>query len=226
MFTVLTCIADQHDRRLLLVALVICVVSAATGLSIYARAVRRARRVRVAWSAFAGFVAGCGVWATHFVAMLAYQAQLPITYGFDLTAISLAAAVAILACGFFLAARSRRTPGRLAGGATVGGGVVAMHLVGVSAMSGPSIIAWNGGFFAAALVMAFAFAAAGVRRGGTRRAASPVLGRGRPAGAGHLRPAFHRHGGDHAGAERPGDDPGGGRRPTVHGARGRRRRRR
>src|ERR1700761_7983962 len=112
MFTVLTCIADQHDLRLLLVALAICVVSAATGFSIYARAAAAHGAARVGWSAMAGFVAGCGVWATHFVAMLAYRVQLPITYRFDLTAISLGAAVVILSCGFLLGARSRGALGR------------------------------------------------------------------------------------------------------------------
>ena len=150
MLTVLTCIADQHDPRLLLVALVICVVSAATGISIYARAAAAHGVLRTGWSALAGFVAGCGVWATHFLSMLAYQVRLPIAYGFDLTALSLAAAVAILFCGFFLAAHSKRTRGRLLSGATVGAGVVAMHLVGVAAMSGPAILQFDRGLFASA----------------------------------------------------------------------------
>ncbi|THD64390.1 ATP-binding protein [Phenylobacterium sp.] len=153
MFTVLTCIADQHDPRLLLVALVICVLSAATGLSIYARAAATRGVARTAWCAFAGFVTGCGVWATHFLSMLAYQARLRIAYDFDLTAISLAAAIAILSCGFFIAARSRKTPGRMLGGATLGAGVVAMHLVGEAAARGPVILQFDRGLFAAALVI-------------------------------------------------------------------------
>ena len=45
--------------------------------------VARARAVAVGaralvWLIGAGVVAGCGIWATHFVAMLAYQTGLPI----------------------------------------------------------------------------------------------------------------------------------------------------
>ena len=174
MFTVLTCIADQHDPRLLLVALVICVVSAATGLSIYARAVAARGATRAGWSAFAGFVAGCGVWATHFLSMLAYQAHLPITFGFDMTALSLLAAVAILSCGFLLAAQSKRTRGRLVGGATVGAGIVAMHLVGLDALSGPAILTWDRGLFVAAVIMAVAGGAAAMATMG-RGASAPRL---------------------------------------------------
>jgi NO-binding membrane sensor protein with MHYT domain len=163
MFTAWTCITDQHDTRLLAVALVICVISAATGLSVYARAASAQAGGRVGWSAFAGIVTGCGVWATHFLAMLAYQADISIAYAFDLTALSLAAAVVILSCGFFTAARSRRMTGRVLGGVIVGAGVAAMHLVGVAAMTGPTVLSRDFGLLAAAVMVALAASAAAMR---------------------------------------------------------------
>jgi signal transduction histidine kinase len=170
MFTVISCITDQHDPRLLLVAVIICILSAATGLSIYARAASARGWIRARWSVFAGAIAGCGVWATHFLSMLAFDARVPIAYAPGLTAASLAAAVAILSCGFLLAAHSRRLAGRCAGGGLVGVGIATMHFVGVAAMAGPTIISLDRGLMAAAV--AIAVGAGGAAMGVAGRGAS------------------------------------------------------
>lgn len=153
MFTVLNCIADQHDPRLLLVALVICAISAATGIAIYARAAAARGYLRIRWSAFAGFITGCGVWATHFVSMLAYESQVPISYAPGLTALSMIAAVSILGCGFFISAGSLDLRGRMIGGVVVGAGIAAMHFIGVAAMAGPTVIGLDHALLIAALAI-------------------------------------------------------------------------
>jgi len=161
---------------LLIIALVVCVVSCATGLAVYARAASAIKAARVGWSAFAGLVTGSGVWATHFLSMLAYDSKITIAYAFDLTALSLLAAIAILSCGFFTAARSHKTWGRMIGGAIVGGGVAAMHFVGVAAMSGPVILGWDHTLVAAAVLIALVGGAAAMAAAGlgvpARRAAA------------------------------------------------------
>src|SRR3954469_4521620 len=72
MLRVYACLTGEHDFRLVLVAGTICLLAAFTAFSIFEQA-RRAERRRGAWTALAGFVAGTGIWATHFVAMLAYR---------------------------------------------------------------------------------------------------------------------------------------------------------
>ncbi|HEV7384270.1 MAG TPA: MHYT domain-containing protein, partial [Phenylobacterium sp.] len=73
MFAVLTCIFVQHDLRLVAVAAAICVVASSTAFGFHARGLRADGALRWAWLALTGLVAGAGVWATHFMAMLAYQ---------------------------------------------------------------------------------------------------------------------------------------------------------
>ncbi len=91
MVRVLGCIFQQHDLRLVLLAAGLCVLACATALSMISRArAADAGRPRQIWLAGAGAVAGCGIWATHFVAMLAYHTGMPIAFDAGLTALSAA----------------------------------------------------------------------------------------------------------------------------------------
>ncbi|WP_216073488.1 MHYT domain-containing protein, partial [Acinetobacter baumannii] len=47
----------------------------------------------------AGAAAGFGIWSTHFVAMLAYEAEVVVGYDIGLTVLSLAVAIALTATG-------------------------------------------------------------------------------------------------------------------------------
>src|SRR5690348_13362242 len=70
MIRVLGCIFQQHDLRLVVVAAGLCMLACATALSMISRARAANGRARMTWLAGAGTVAGCGIWGTHFVAML------------------------------------------------------------------------------------------------------------------------------------------------------------
>src|SRR6185312_5555705 len=97
-------------------------------------------------------VAGSGVWATHFMAMLAYQPSLQIGYELSLTAASLLAAVAGMGSGFALAAQ----PGRdkaLVGGALTGCSVAAMHYMGIAAIRTQAHLIWDPRYVAASILI-------------------------------------------------------------------------
>jgi diguanylate cyclase (GGDEF)-like protein/PAS domain S-box-containing protein len=151
MLRVYACITGEHDFRLVLVAGTICLLAAFTAFSIFEQA-RRAERRRYAWTALAGFVAGTGIWATHFVAMLAYRPNLPIGYDLPLTLLSIAAAVLITGAGWTAALRSGRG-GTLAAGSVIGGGIGTMHYLGMAAVELPGRFAWDGLLVAASLLL-------------------------------------------------------------------------
>ena len=104
MLRVYTCIVHEHDFRLVLVAGIICLLAALTAFALLERA-RAAGRRRGAWLSLTAFVSGTGIWSTHFVAMLAFQPQLPIGYDPGLTLLSVAAAVLITGLGWALSLR-------------------------------------------------------------------------------------------------------------------------
>jgi diguanylate cyclase (GGDEF)-like protein/PAS domain S-box-containing protein len=158
MLRVYACITGEHDLRLVLVAGAICLLAAFTAFSIFEQA-RRAKRRPWGWTALAGFVAGTGIWATHFVAMLAYRPNLPIRYDFGLTLLSIAAAVVITGAGWTAALRSGRL-GTLVAGTAIGAGIGTMHYIGMAAVNLPGRFAWDEAMVLASLAIAVALSTA------------------------------------------------------------------
>src|SRR5215470_20279438 len=127
MFRVFNCLTSEHDWRLVIVAGVVCFLASLTAISLFNRARATAGRARVTWIVAAGAATGCGIWATHFIAMLAYDPGVSIAYNIGLTALSLAAAAAITAAGLGMAVYAPPPWGAPLGGAIVGGGIACMH---------------------------------------------------------------------------------------------------
>src|SRR5215210_6844744 len=122
MLRVYACIVQDHDVRLVALAAATCLLSCLVAFQVYGRARASVGWARIAWTATTGIVAGLGTWATHFVAMLAFQPDLPSAYDLKLTLLSFAIAIAVMGCGSLTAASSQRWWGNLAGGALVGSG--------------------------------------------------------------------------------------------------------
>ena len=62
-------------------------------------------RSRIGWLIVAGMVTGCGVGATHVIAMLAYTPGLPVQYDLVISACSLVAAIVITTAGLAVPSR-------------------------------------------------------------------------------------------------------------------------
>ena len=158
MLSVYSCIVEDHDFRLVAVAGVICLLAAVTAFSILEQA-RAAGARRAAWLGLAAFVSGTGIWSTHFVAMLAYQPDLPVGYDLKLTLLSIAAAIAITGAGWWFALRGGRWSALL-GGAVVGTGIGTMHYVGMSAVDVAGWMAWDQRFVIVSVLIGVLLSAA------------------------------------------------------------------
>lgn len=143
MFQVFTCLTTEHDLRLVAMAGLVCVLASFTGITLFKRAQGKVGGARVKWIIGAGAATGCGVWATHFIAMLAYVPVVPIAYGVPLTLLSLAVAAGITGIGFGFAVYGPPMIGAVAGGAVIGAGVASMHYIGMSAVEMPGYINWS-----------------------------------------------------------------------------------
>jgi NO-binding membrane sensor protein with MHYT domain len=143
MFRVFACLTEQHDWRLVLLAGVVCFLTSLVAISLFRRANVARARLRAAWIAMAGAAAGSGIWATHFIAMLAYEPGIPVRYNVSLTALSLLASIGITGAGMAAGVYGRpawRAP--LAGG-LIGLGVALMHYVGMHAVEVPGHAVWS-----------------------------------------------------------------------------------
>jgi diguanylate cyclase (GGDEF)-like protein/PAS domain S-box-containing protein len=156
---VFTCISLEHDKRLLTLAVAICCLSGIAAISLFRRA-RSNGRVQMQWLATAGIVTGSGIWATHFIAMLAYRPGIEISYDISLTTLSLLATAAITTAGFWIALG---TPWRYAaplGGGIVGVGIAVMHYIGMSALEMPAEVTWSIPLVTASVVIGIVLGAA------------------------------------------------------------------
>jgi diguanylate cyclase (GGDEF)-like protein/PAS domain S-box-containing protein len=139
----LTCLTTQHDLRLVLVAGLVCIAGCFTTFRLYSR-MRGARGVvRSAWLLLTGLVAGSSVWATHFIAMVAYTPGLKTGYSPTGTLLSLMIAALFMASGFAVASAQRSTTNDFAGGVLLGLGVSAMHYTGMSAFVTQGQLVWE-----------------------------------------------------------------------------------
>ena len=111
MYRVFSCLATEHDYWLVALAAVVCVSTTLTTFMTYSFAVDSRDFRQIGWSILTGVCAGTGIWATHFVAMLAYDGGFPTAYDPIRTLASLLIAVLLSTAGFALAARGRAVAG-------------------------------------------------------------------------------------------------------------------
>ncbi|WP_456719706.1 MULTISPECIES: bifunctional diguanylate cyclase/phosphodiesterase [unclassified Bradyrhizobium] len=157
MFRVLTCLSGEHDWRLVLLAGLVCFVASIVAVNIFHRAIASQARTRLIWIAIAGAAIGYGIWATHFIAMLAYEPGVPTGYGIVLTGLSLVAAMMLTSGGLGLAAGDSSPWRAPVGGAVIGAGIASMHYLGMWALEVPGRVVWSIDLVAASIVLGMLF---------------------------------------------------------------------
>jgi len=158
MLRVYACITQQHDLRLVALAGLICLLASYTAFSLAGRAVEASRRSRLAWIATAGVATGSGVWATHFIAMLAFQPDLPVTYALDRTILSIVIAALVSGLGLAVAMIPFLAT-RILGGLIIGAGIGAMHYTGMSAVHLPGELVYDDALRTASWIIGMAVGA-------------------------------------------------------------------
>ncbi|WP_236024130.1 bifunctional diguanylate cyclase/phosphodiesterase [Comamonas suwonensis] len=121
-----------------------------------------ARRVHLAsggigriWWLIGSMVMGTGIWATHFIGMQAFQLPILLGYRGALTLISWVAAVAASALAFGVTTKTEyRWPHFVTASLAMGGGICAMHYLGMLAIDMSIPIVWNWSFVAISVVIA------------------------------------------------------------------------
>lgn len=159
MLRVLNCLGTEHDLRLVVLAGLVCLLASVTAISLLSRARSLSGRARALWILTAGVATGCGIWATHFVAMLAYSTGLPIGYAAGPTIASLLIAVVLTCAGLAIAVCVHSRWASTVGGAIVGLGVICMHFLGMAAVELPGRISWAPDLVAASIVLGMTLSA-------------------------------------------------------------------
>jgi diguanylate cyclase len=153
MLTVYNCVTQEHDLRLVGLAAAICALASFTAISLLHHVRHSSGRTRLLWLAVAATSTGFGIWATHFIAMLAFSPGLPSAYNISLTVLSLAVAIVVTGLGLAVATGSNAPAAPWLGGAIVGAGIAAMHFIGMAAFEVQGLIIWDHSLVAASIVL-------------------------------------------------------------------------
>ncbi|HSX56564.1 MAG TPA: diguanylate cyclase, partial [Sphingomonas sp.] len=155
-------------------AAIVCLLSMLTAFLLAAQIgeMRAGRRLR--WLAALGFVSGGGIWATHFIAMLAYQPNLPTAYDPLRTMLSIGVGVAASTTAW-RAFFAKRKFWRLAAPAIFAVGVAAMHKTGMTALQTTGRIAYDGSMIAGSIAVGITLSYAGFHWAERRWRRIPVL---------------------------------------------------
>ena len=159
MTKIIGCIVDYHNFWLVLLAAMLCLSGSWVTARLFLRMAGTVGGQRYGWLFMTALAAGVAIWCTHFVAMLGYDAGVPIGFDPVMTVISLLIAVVGSTIGFMLAGSrwTRFTPAF--GGAIVGLAIAAMHYVGMMAYRVQGIVSWNMTYLVASIVLSVGLSA-------------------------------------------------------------------
>ena len=159
MFRFYNCVAYAHDLRLVGLAALVCVLASFAAINLLRHARKSHGDMRGLWLAVSAISTGFGIWATHFIAMLAFTPGIPSGYNIVLTVLSLVAAILLTGAGLAISLTANWRHGPWIGGAIVAGGIAAMHYTGMAAFEVAGIVLWDPVLVAASIVLGAAIGA-------------------------------------------------------------------
>ncbi|MEQ8406706.1 MAG: MHYT domain-containing protein [Gammaproteobacteria bacterium] len=150
----------EFSTLLVFVSVLTAVYASWSSLQIAGRAKNDANPVRKHLSLFAGSLSlGGGVWAMHFIGMLAFHLPTRVDYEITLTLLSLTPSIAASWVALSLIVKSAiRLPQLLLGGVLVGAGIGLMHYAGMAAMQMNLVLRYDPLMFALSIVVAVGLA--------------------------------------------------------------------
>ncbi|HEY9105536.1 MAG TPA: EAL domain-containing protein [Roseateles sp.] len=154
-------LALRFDPAVVVLSYLTAVFASYVALDLAQRVRTPDRAVARGWWIAGSFSMGTGIWAMHFVGMLALKLPFDVGYDHLITLLSWLAAVAVSAIALRTAAEEQLTVRKLALGAvSMGAGICAMHYTGMAALELAPGIRWNWLLVATSAVVATAAAGA------------------------------------------------------------------
>ncbi|HEY1721520.1 MAG TPA: MHYT domain-containing protein [Magnetospirillaceae bacterium] len=153
-------VAGTYDPWMVALSIAIAIFSATMALQITGQAALvPSRSARVVGLLSGSLALGAGIWAMHFIGMLAFKLCVAVHYNHLVTALSLVPGIAASAVALTLIARRNMDMRTLvAGGVAVGLGIGAMHYLGMAAMYSQLSLRYDLGTFALSIVVAVVLA--------------------------------------------------------------------
>jgi diguanylate cyclase (GGDEF)-like protein/PAS domain S-box-containing protein len=136
----------SFDYRLVAVSIALAMVASYAALDLAGRLTAAQSGHRALWLVGGATAMGLGIWAMHYVGMLAYTLPVPILYHLPTVVLSLLAAIAASAVALFTVSRKRMgVLSVITGSLIMGSGIAAMHYIGMAAMRVPAMMEYHWG---------------------------------------------------------------------------------
>ncbi len=133
-------LTSTYDMRLVIVSVLIAILAAGAALDLAGRVTAARGMARCWWLAGGATAMGTGIWSMHFIGMLALRLPVLVLYDWPTVLISLLAAVLASWIALFVISRPMMTmPQAVTGAFFMGGGIAAVHYIGIAAMRLPAV---------------------------------------------------------------------------------------
>jgi diguanylate cyclase (GGDEF)-like protein/PAS domain S-box-containing protein len=144
-----------YDYRLVALSVVLAIAASYAALDLAGRVTAARRWTRAFWLVGGAAAMGLGIWAMHYIGMLAFTMPMPVLYDFRTVALSLLAAIAASAVALLVVSRSAMGWRRhVIGSIVMGSGIAAMHYIGMAAMRVRAQVHYNLAIVAVSIVLA------------------------------------------------------------------------
>jgi NO-binding membrane sensor protein with MHYT domain/CheY-like chemotaxis protein/two-component sensor histidine kinase len=148
-------LTGYYETPLVLISILVAIVASYSALSLAGRVSESTGRARFAWTLGGAIAMGSGIWAMHFVGMLAFRLPIPIAFDIPITLISLVLPIAASGLALWQVSRANLSHVRLGVSALLMGvGINAMHYTGMAAMRMQPAIVYDPLLFALSVLIA------------------------------------------------------------------------
>lgn len=183
-------LSGQYEAPLVLISIAVAMLASYTALSLASRVAHSDKSSVRWWIGGGAFAMGTGIWAMHFIGMLAFRLPIPVGYEIGLTVLSWLIPVLVSALALWQISRAEPRMLHLAfSSLLIGLGINAMHYVGMAAMRIEPGIVFKATTVALSVTIAIAAAAAslwiafmlshrGIETAAARLGGSVIMGAG------------------------------------------------
>jgi diguanylate cyclase (GGDEF)-like protein/PAS domain S-box-containing protein len=137
-------LTGSYDAWMIALSVLISIFASYAALDLGGRVTSAKGRAQALWLAGGATAMGVGIWAMHYVGMLAFKLPMEVLYDWPTVALSLLAAILASAIALFVTSRKTMgTASAIAGSLFMGGGIASMHYIGMAAMRFPAMCQYS-----------------------------------------------------------------------------------
>ena len=168
-------IQGTYSYGLVALSIALAVVASYAVADLAGRISASQRGARFFWLMAGSIAFGLGIWAMHYIGMVAFMLPVPVLYHFPTVLLSLLVAIVASAVALHMVSWFHLSFGSsIAASVTMGGGIAAMHYIGMAAMRLPAMMEYRYGLVAVSVLVGVAVSFASLLLAMRYRFDSPV----------------------------------------------------